>query len=574
VSPINFDKLRRLPVTRPDAHARLEHALSWVLNPAMYHGVPVSDPIPYDHLSDEHHALLTRNGYTEPHPVGEPILGTVRNFTREEHIGTAKHRVRKLGWTYDINEFTKSVALCYNLHTNKWTIRQAVKRETVAAQIDFSEYFSMFLMGDKVRNYFVYRRPDGSLWRNTRGSMGQRQSSLYAGLVTDHVCDVPLPAGVSVVTATDNIRVAGPRDGVIEVLSEIVHRALACNFTINELTDYRAGSPADLLADCTKIRTFVESLITSSYTFLGEAYDHDSETQWSTDKSVSKLKATLEVLKAGLGDDSLTAREIVTHHGIATYMSSTQRIPVYHYPLTCRWMRSLAQKLQERDDLWDVPLASPPPDGVRSEMLRWAERLLANRPVPVVFPPGMATHVAMSDASGTGYAAVVWNVASGSCTLIRDTWPPGLAGMDKSVNAEPEAIWRTLCRTFNTDDLPHVRLIFFTDHDSFTKAQLSGNPKGYSYGNALREIDAHLPGLVIELRHVAGTKNYVDGWSRGDTHELDEADAIAALQGTLGDDGLVMSLEHRRALGLPYLGHDNADGGRDDGLPSSQFYPR
>ena len=199
-----------------------------------------------------------------------------------------------------------------------------------------------------------------------------------------------------------------------------------------------------------------------------------------------------------------------------------------------RHLRARAAELEADESLWDKPMPVLPM-AVDADLTEWTEQVLANKPVPIALAPGHATHVMMSDASAHGWAVVVWDIVDGTCSLYhkawRDSFPIALA--EDSTKAEPEAIYRSLCQFLPA--LSAARVIFFTDHQAFIYAHEAGHGKSFFYNTIVKRIADGFPHLSMELRHVPGVKNLVDGWSRGSDETFDEAKVMGELRAYVQD---------------------------------------
>jgi hypothetical protein len=521
--PVDNDLLRTLSTVAPDAVERLTYALSFLEDPTVYAGVTPEVPTPVASLEVVDVTRLCNVNNAVPH-VGD-ILGTVRLFTRAEHLDTEKARRRILGHPPVTNDVIGRESLVYNVYVPKPVIRSAVRPGTVAGQIDMSQWFSQLALSPPVQEYYCWLSPDGTVMRSTRLSMGVVFSSLVASLVTNHICDVVLADGVSVVTATDNIRVAGPEAGVRAALTEIVARADLVHATINEDTSST---------------NWLDALITTSYDFLGESYHHDGvdgsgvAEQCSTAKSLRKITTTAHGAQRWFAGDLWSHHAWSCHMGILLYMSGTQRIEVFRFHEAMTFLRERARALQHDPELWNcaLPTASPT---ICAELKEWTDLVLLNKPVPVHLPPGDATHICLSDASAWGWAAIMWDIAAQRCILVKHQWDDSFPQplRDHSVRAEPEGVYRALCRALPADR--PTRVIFHTDHQGFVWGYEAGYCKSDFYNQVVRKIARSFPQLEMDLRHTPGETNYVDGWSRGSEEIFNPEAAMRELRRLSGD---------------------------------------
>jgi hypothetical protein len=498
-----------LSTERPGADEEWAYVKRWLEDAAAYDAFEFDGVIEMSGMLPGDLEIMCADNAVELLPPGAPVRGSVKMFTRPEHLGTPKARRRQLGWPRLQNMHLGRETLRYNHHVPKHILRRAVKQGTYGIEIDFSQYFTTFELSEEVRNFYVFRDPTtGALYRCCRLAMGCRQASMIASCQTVRICDVPLPAGVEVHTCTDNIRVTGDRVDAQAVMKLIIERALHCGLTINEDT-------SDL-----------DALTKSRYAFLGEFYDHDAETMCSTDKSMRKVRATWA------RRDSWSHRQWAAFQGIMLYCSSTQRVPIFDHQIGLRFMRETAVALERDASLWDAPMP-PLTAAVLEAYAAWFDIVDKNIPVSIVPAPGAATHIYMSDASRIGWSAIVWAVEEGTCSVLQELdWGTEFDDVRarRSANAEPEAVYRALCRTLPIDT--NAKVLFYTDHQGFMFA----NEKGFStrsefYNETLSRIYHTFPNITIEMRHVRGIENIVDAWSRGaSTADFDEAAVLAELR--------------------------------------------
>jgi hypothetical protein len=517
ISVSNRERVNALSTVDPQNDADWAYCRRFLEDESVYEDAGVSSPEVYvADLMPGDHAQMEGDGSVERVPPGCATRASTRIFTRGEHLhDPVKRRRRQINHAIDANRAITRETLTVKSHIPKSVIRAAVRRGHVGLSIDYSQYFNSFLVSEGVRDFFHYINPeDGTLWRTCRMGMGLRTSSMIACTQTARVCSIALPPSVTVHTYCDNIRVTGERAEAIAVMKQIVERSLFVGLTINE----------DVDTEGTMDPAKVAALVEDEYDFLGERYCHSAASMSSTAKSMNKLAATF-ARRA-----TWTYREWAAFQGILLFVSSTQRIPIFEFQRAMRFMRSAAVALEKDPSLWEaaVPALSP---AVLEEYTRWHDRAARNVPVPIAAPPGVADYVIMSDASRWGFSCITWNVAAGTVSVVQEEWLDTLpdASAARSAHAEPEGIFRALCRTVPAA-VP-ARVIFYTDHGGFVFAGNAGHGKSDFYNDTLSRIYRGMPLLTLELRHVPGVKNLVDAWSRGaPISDGEEEQVLAALR--------------------------------------------
>lgn len=513
ISDIDLDKMDKLSTVTAGADGNWRYVKTFLVDDEVYaaviHMLPLRES---DHVAGDIEKLLASRRIAE---VTDPdtVIGGIISFTRAEHLDNPDKapRRRNLNWNKAVNEALGRWTLTIDTHCPRHRIRECVQKGTVSCQVDLKECFSAyrFSLQNSLANCF---RHGGKVYRCTRLSMGQRQASMIASVGTLRICDVPLPPGTHVAVCTDNVNVTGKIEDVRSVMALIVKRAQLVGAAWNEdVSD-------------------IDALIATKYDFLGEHYDHDNASMCATRKLSLKLESTTAALMARLDAGTAEHRLLSVHLGVLFFMSSTLRVPIFDHHATMQFMRNRAVAVQKDPALWLKPLPPMPPR-VRADLTRWTDHCRRNEPVPIAQPVGEATHVMMSDASDTGFACLIWCIADGKLDLIQRTWGDTfpLEKAKQSTKAEPEAIYRSLCLYFNADTMKGAKVIFYTDHLSYTYAYNAGYGKCWYYDLIIARIAQSFPGLEMELRHVAGTKCIVDSWSRGATCPLDEDDAMRKL---------------------------------------------
>ena len=173
-------------------------------------------------------------------------------------------------------------------------------------------------------------------------------------------------------------------------------------------------------------------------------------------------------------------------------------------------LRNLSRALQRDERLWERRIAVD--KCTMADLERWYEKTAANAPTPIADPSASSDVILITDASRWGW---------GACAIIGDQvtrvtqapWGSSLhdEGRRFSTVAEPEAIWRAICRL-----VPKTASVVtvLTDHAPFVGSSAKGYSPSASANAVLHRIKTRFPFLEIRAKHIPGATNPVDGLSR------------------------------------------------------------
>ena len=172
-----------------------------------------------------------------------------------------------------------------------------------------------------------------------------------------------------------------------------------------------------------------------------------------------------------------------------------------------------------------------PPPSVLEDLQRWTDEVKRNEERPITLEEE-AEYVAVTDASKQGWGAVVMHIPTGHTSCYSHEWEESFERRGYSTAAEPEAIYRLLCRM-----LPALRkttIKVFTDSTT-AKAAL---PKGYSpafhVNTIAQRIRSAFPHVTLLTEHVPGKQNCSDGLSRGETMTAEDWTNFRGILGRAG----------------------------------------
>jgi len=366
-----------------------------------------------------------------------------------------------------------------------------------ALTLDLASFFDQIPLADCVRKYFGIRFVDGPETWVTRMAvlpMGFRPSAQIAQTITWILC-----AGLSqfgpdgtkrseLLTYIDNILILArsPSDA-LRIRATILHRARLIGAVFN----------AEGLDDDPS----------QHFEFLGEAFDLSGEV---VSVSLSeKTKSKLNALDLDVTGVPWSLRQLAAVIGLAMFASGAglHRNDLYKRYHTLRFYRECASTGE-----WDKPTPFMPPH-VQQDLRAWIAELCADVPRmladEIERPP---SDILFVDASAYGWGAVHVR-KDGTLHTAAEPWTPRdyqTWNLESSVSAEPLAIARALCRCITPNS---EGVCIYTDHEPVVKALRTSCARTYTYWvlqNALRSV-----ATPCVLRHIAGSLNPADGFSRG-----------------------------------------------------------
>ena len=170
----------------------------------------------------------------------------------------------------------------------------------------------------------------------------------------------------------------------------------------------------------------------------------------------------------------------------------------------------LGRKLQSDPSAWDH-LAVIPPD-VLSDLQLWVDAVTDNLPAHIDYPGEPIDAIMVTDASQWGWGAIWLNATGESLQLAQMPWGSTLRGADRSTVAEPEAVWRALCRFFRPCD--SVRVCILSDHQPFVAAINRGHSAAAGNNGVLARIADRFPRISLRAVFIPGATNPADELSR------------------------------------------------------------
>ncbi len=305
------------------------------------------------------------------------------------------------------------------------------------------------------------------------------------------LCSFSRP-NVRVDVATDNVRFIGTRSAVRRAVLEFLARCDAVGVVINEVPP--RSPPA-----------VVDRLIVREADFLGEVVDYAAKTVHVRAKIIERLRALMAL-------PSWTVRNAVGTVAILLWCSAPLAIDICLHYEAMSYLRAAGRRM------FDAPLADweLPADLLPSQfddIARWANAVLANAPTPIPRQLPEPALTIFTDASAWGWGAVA--VTDAGTSSASYPWGASLAPelAARSTTAEPEAVWRALCRFVPRDAPSLVRVM--TDHSPFVGAWARGYSPAARLNGVIARIKRRFPLLRLVVEHVEGRANIADGASRG-----------------------------------------------------------
>jgi hypothetical protein len=515
VPPINLRALANTPVVDEQVKASFIHSLGWIADPARYGKLKMSKVVPAARISVEDVELMGKAGQVIPVERGD-VLGGVRIFAVDE---PAKTRRRCIKHTLEINEmFGKETLRKVTLPSRLQQSEQSGSGK-FAITLDFAAYFDQFELHPDIGRRMCFTA-GGRTFRLCRMPMGQRQAVEVAQGATDVLLSFELPQDVVVQSCIDNVRFVGSKDGVARAAIAFVARCRLAGCTINEIPS--SNSPGE---DEAAIR----GLIHQQGDWLGAEYDYASARQRVAAKSIKKLTASWAA------KSTWSARNYAAHMGLLFFASSVLRSNVGKYFQAMNMYRQRSSDLAEGAAGWS--------DDVRvqgtelADLAKWTAEVLKNDWVPC-HDSRPASRFIATDASEWGWGAIFLDMQLGTVAQCSVPWSPAdRARIDvrHSAHAEPEAVFRALCRFISPAD--HRPVAILTDS---TTAKYS-LPKAYSASFTVNAIAARckekFPMIRLETYHVPGEQNEVDPLSRGGRLEIAPEAAMRRMMGAIASNG-------------------------------------
>jgi hypothetical protein len=491
VSPLDLDSLLSLPFASHSLHRALAQALSLVLDPSAYL------PLEWDGklstargLSPEDVADLLLAGKIEPTTEAD-AKNTVRIFKVAE---LAKRRFRLIGWTKNINDvWTEVLSVVFESIRER---HEAVWRGDYAITVDFKSWYDQFQLHALIRAYHTFL-VGSDAYRLCRLPMGQRQSVPIGHYTTLLLLDQTVAAHTS--AYIDNVRFVGSREDVINDAAVFFLRCKAAGAQLNEL-DLSSITTLD------DARVAAAQLVASSSEWLGEHVNYHQKQVKCSDKTLQKVRITWAARA------SWSWQTMAAHFSLLFYASSTLGLSLAPFFGALRYYRRASSLLSDCPARWGER-ANPLLPHELDALDRWTQSVLANVARRVPNPGAPVDYVVVTDASAWGWGALVYDASSGCVRVHQHEWDDAFTGRAQSTRAEPEAIWRALCKTLSAD--VRCRVLVLTDNSPAVAALTAGYSPSFDLNAIVGRVRASFPLVDLMVVHVPGKTNPSDPLSRG-----------------------------------------------------------
>lgn len=482
---VNFQRVEELSCS-PQAIAKWHEYRDWCENAALYAGVATGMPTKA-RLSQKDIDQMIEVGSIRYLRPGEKPLAYCDFFAVAEW---AKLRRRRVVNPKTVNmRFGRDTLEALDL-PSRTTVRNVAFKGEYSCCVDAASFFDQIGITDDVGRYFCFRDAKGDTLCLTALAMGQRQSTHIATALMRLVCDFEHD-GVSIDIATDNVRFVGSKDDVFRAVKQFRDRCKHIGLVINEL-------PPDSTDDD------IISLIKEENDFLGEVINYRDKTVRIRQKIIDRINELWQLRQRWTHRQliGLFACLLWCRIPLAVDMSSM-------YSAMCT-LRNLSRTLQRDDRVWEHRVSVS--DATMADLERWYAITAANRPTKIADPGTVSDVILITDASfwGWGACAVIGDQVT---RIAQAPWGDSLHVDERrfSTVAEPEAIWRAICRLVPKRA---TTVTVLTDHSPFVGSSAKGYSPSASANAVLHRIKSRFPYLTIRARHIPGATNPMDGLSR------------------------------------------------------------
>lgn len=402
----------------------------------------------------------------------------------------AKERRRMIVWTKIINELF-ALLHSFSLPSVEEVCRQ-VHRGQFCVTLDFTCYYWQFALQDAIRQFYCFRYK-GRVFRMTAMPMGQRHS---AGV--GHMATLGLIAKANSFADAyiDNVRFVD--DNTTKLANTVWNFFADCQaigITINELQrdDQILG------------------LIRSSGEYLGIHFDYVAKTVKLAEKSITKLRAALlEIQDPEVSTDK--CRQILSLLLWASQVLHIDLAPRYHIFKFVRRRLSTASDTRRPAIIWP---------SIMNEWISWLNMCIDNAPFTPVHPdaidPNRRDFTMFTDASLTGWGAIIIDHRSCTISIAGDRWSAEVLATDPSINVLEMYALQRACIRFQ-EHLTNASVRIYVDNTSTMHlASNRSTSSGFTLNTAasvLRQTISHLHITVTDILYIASSSNPSDAPSR------------------------------------------------------------
>lgn len=435
---------------------------------------------------------LLRVGQVEPTSFDE-VRATCSVFPVPEWT---KGRRRLIKHTEDLNDVFGRETLLHLQLIKAQELPATVHDGKYAITLDFAAWFDQFPLSSSERCYHCFPF-QGQWYRLTRLPMGQRQAVDVASTVTDMLVSFGVPAGVRIDTYIDNVRFLSddPR-ALVATAFKFVERARGIGATINELTDSENAHEA------------LRKLVHSEGEFLGVGFDYANKKVRVGSKAISKLVKLRELLEG----DRFTVQNFLALYGVLFFAAQVTRPKLCDRYYCLKEYSDIARRVQADPAILATQYKGPPK---RLQLLReWIAETEKNTYVTAFRKTEIqnAERVLVTDASGWGWGALLWDATTGRVSDVACKWEKEWRAKGTSTWSETEAISRALRHFFPTGE--PGELIVLSDNTAAVGAFQKGRSGIYALNKAIALAQGAVAGSRPAFYHIEGATNPADPLSR------------------------------------------------------------
>jgi hypothetical protein len=462
-------------------------SVGWCTDASRYANVPCAEPIT-TRMSQADVDKTVSAGAARKLARGEQPRGWCNVFCVPEWHKNPPRR-RKVAHPAEVNATLGRETLRKLSIGSRLSIRQGAFEGEHVVTVDGTSFFDQFPLTDDVGLNFCFRTQNGDTYCLSALPMGQRHSSEVATSLMRLLADFERPH-VRIDIATDNVRFVGPYDAIIAAVTEFAARCDKVGVILNEL-----GSAAS--------STEIAGLVSHSADFLGEITNYVDKTVTVRQKILDRI-ADVWTLRY-----SWNYRQFVGCMASLLWCAGPQRVDIAEHFASMSFLREAGRTLHFNVDAWDALVVVP--DAVKLDLKDWVAVALRNEPHPILPLTAVPTAFLCTDASAWGWGAIF--ACNGTTLNAQMPWGASLADAHRSTTAEPEAIWRAVCKFLSPAD--NLTVCILTDHSGFAARYPKGFSASAAYNGVILRLHRRFPNVTFVLKHIPGKSNLADGLSRG-----------------------------------------------------------
>jgi len=495
-----------LPAAVQETADRCREALRWTWDPEKYSHVQAAG-VYRTRLAAKELQEVAAKGKIERHEGRHK--GSVRVNAIPE---AAKERRRLIEEPVEINAATKcDVKVKFaGIHER----HMAVLEGPICADFDFSAYYDHFELGPQIRSLYVFEDMQENQWHMNVMTMGQRQSVEVAVATTDQILNFPSEATYRE-PYIDNVRFIGELEKVTSQAATFLWRAKAANIAVNDVD----------MTQCDTLEGARREAIKHIHTegvWLGEIFNYEMKTVAISKKTREKIEV------CWTRREQWTWRNYAAMMALLFYATQTVGLKLAPYFAALRAYSAASRMLTAHPELWNQK-AWRLQNHAEEAVDQWRQAILSAPPRRIT-PESAPEYVMVTDASSWGWGSMV-QTPDGNVQADSHAWSQTdrEAGLDnrRSTQAEPEAIFRALCKCLPPSKAATIHVL--TDNAAAVGAIARGYSLAFRLNAIINRISRTFPRLKVTASHTRGDANPVDGMSRGRQPTVDDWERFRVL---------------------------------------------